>query len=118
MAALSPELIAYEQQREWLEGTAKYVELASWEAASQAIGFESLLMSDSDFDQYNNFEQQWQQELAQMGRMADDEGDGRFYYTGWAQATLLDQLMPNWKIRYMTEAISLEGLLTEAIASD
>ena len=118
MANLSPELIAYEQQREWLEGTAKYVELTSWQAASQTKGFESLLMSDSDFDQYNNFEQQWQQELAQMGRMADDEGDGRFYYTGWAQATLLDQLMPNWKTRYLTEPISLESLLVEASAGD
>lgn len=118
MANLSPELIAYEQQREWLEGTAKYVELASWEAASQAEDFDSFLTADADFNQYNSFEQQWQRELAQMGRMADDEGDGRFYYTGWAQATLLDRLLPNWKTRYMTEPISLETLLAESIASD
>lgn len=33
-AGLSPELIAYEQKREWLEGLARYAELESWRLAS------------------------------------------------------------------------------------
>jgi hypothetical protein len=30
-----------------------------------------------------------------MSRMANDEGGGRFYYSGMAQAVLLDRLSPN-----------------------
>ena len=114
-AHLTQDLIRYEQQREWLEGSAKYVELAVWREASRAPNFEPLLTDDDDFSDYNNFERQWQRELAQMGRMADDEGDGRFYYTGWAQTTLLDTFMPEWKTRVFNEETTLEQLLGEAV---
>jgi hypothetical protein len=42
--------------------------------------------------------------------MADDKGDGRFYYTGMAQAFLLDRLMPSWKLQAFEENIWLNDL--------
>jgi hypothetical protein len=47
--------------------------------------------------------------------MAGDEGDGRFYYSGMAQAFLLDQLMPGWKARAFDEGVWLDDLLAEAV---
>ena len=49
------------------------------------------------------------------------EGETRFYYTGMAQAMLLDQLLrdrqqPTWKSMALSEDIWLEMLLTEAAA--
>lgn len=51
------------------------------------------MSADLDFDQYQKFDQCWQQETDQIARMASNEGDGRFYYSGMAQAVLL----PGWK---------------------
>lgn len=117
-ANLSAEMVQYEQQREWLEGTAKYVELAVWRAAAADPQYVPVLTGDNDFHEYANDAQQWQREVAQMGRMGDDEGDGRFYYTGWAQATLLDAFMPDWKTRYMNENAALEHLLAQAVLAE
>jgi hypothetical protein len=50
-----------------------------------------------------------------MKRMAGDDGDGRFYYSGMAQAVLLDRLMPGWKARAMQDSVFLEALLAEAV---
>jgi len=50
-----------------------------------------------------------------MRRMANDEGDGRFYYSGMAQAFLLDRLRPDWKSKAFDEDIWLEDLLAEAV---
>jgi len=49
-----------------------------------------------------------------MKRQVDQEGDTRFYYTGMAQATLLDRLSPDWK-RTMAEDVWLEDLLAQAV---
>jgi hypothetical protein len=43
--------------------------------------------------------------------MAGDDGDGRFYYSGMAQAYLLDRLLPNWKATAFDENIWLDDLL-------
>jgi hypothetical protein len=50
-----------------------------------------------------------------MKRQAALEGDVRFYYTGMAQAVLLDRLMPDWKAHILTETVALEDLLREAV---
>lgn len=109
---LSPELVAYEQKREWLEGLARYAELESWRLAS-ANGY--LPISETGglprFDNYLLFERRWTNELAQIPRMADDNGDGRFYYSGMAQAYLLDWLMPEWKVNAFDANIWLDDLL-------
>jgi hypothetical protein len=107
----------YERQIEWLEGLAKYIELSLWREASATPGYAWLpaLANDPDFKQYATFNQRWSQELDQMKRQAALEGDVRFYYTGMAQAVLLDRLMPNWKTHILTEAEALEDLLREAV---
>ena len=68
-----------------------------------------------DFENYKDFEKRWSRELDQMSRMASDQGDGRFYYTGMAQAVLLDRLSPTWKQRAFDESVWLESLLHEAM---
>jgi hypothetical protein len=117
-AGLSDELIAYEQQREWLEGLAKYVEMEIWRRASQSTTYQPVEMMalDADFDAYENFAGHWQQEVAQIKRSINDE-DVTFYYTGMAQAVILDKLSPNWKARAFDDDIFLETLLQEAVLS-
>lgn len=118
-AHLRAELIVYEQQREWLEGLARYAELETWRQSGLA-GYTPLPETAAlpDFDHYQGFETRWKQELDQMPRMYDDEGDGRFYYSGMAQACLLDRLMPGWKERAFEDGVWLETLLVEAVGGD
>ena len=114
-ASLSPELIAYENQREWLEGLARYAELEIWRRASDKT-YTPMLDTSSlpDFDGYTGFYTRWSQEISQLTMMADDKGDGRFYYTGMAQAFLLDRLMLSWKLQAFEENIWLNDLLDTA----
>lgn len=114
---LSRELIAYEQQREWAEGLARYVELAVWRQAYLDKEYQPLpeVLPLADFNAYQGFPQRFAQELDQIPRMASAEGDGRFYYSGFAQAALLDRLLPGWKERAMQEGVWLDDLLKEAI---
>ena len=42
--------------------------------------------------------------------------DGRFYYTGMAQAVLLDRLLPGWKEIAFDDGVFLEDLLATAVA--
>ena len=115
-AALSPELISYEQNREWLEGLARYAELEIWRQASTGGYVPVPEAADlDDFGDYAGFERRWSQELDQISRMANDEGNGRFYYTGMAQAYLLDQIFPEWKLQAFNDNIWLEELLTDVI---
>jgi len=76
----------------------------------------AALAADPDFARYAGFEKRWAQEAAQMGRMAGDEGDGRFYYSGMAQAVLLDRLLPDWKEQALADDVFLEDLLETAVA--
>jgi hypothetical protein len=115
---LDADLIAYEMQIEWLEGTAKYVELRSWEEASSDHGFVSLsgMVDDPDFKDYETYDSRWNQEMRTAREQAKREGDTRFYYSGMLQAFLLDRLMPDWKERIFEEGIYLEDLLRETLA--
>ena len=51
-----------------------------------------------------------------MQMMAEDRGDGRFYYTGMAQAFLLDKLMLEWKLQAFEEDVWLDELLEIAVS--
>lgn len=117
--ALSADLIAYEQQGEWLEGLAKYVELAILRQAAGTEEYNPLpvMNADPDFHDYSTVERHWSQEIAQIRRMANDEGDGRFYYSDMAQAILRDQFLPGRKERIVNEEVQLEELLAEASSS-
>lgn len=114
-ANLSAELIVYEQQREWLEGLARYAELEIWRQ-THVSDYVPLKETDNltDFNHYAGFERRWSRELDQLTKMAGDPGDGRFYYTGMAQAYLLDQLMPDWKLQAFDDKVLPEDLLRAA----
>lgn len=118
-AGLAADLVAYEMQREWLEGLARYAELEIWRQASTgAYAPVPETSALADFDRYAGFERRWSQEIEQITRMAGSEGDGRFYYTGMAQAFLLDRLVPDWKMKAFADGIWLEDLLSEAIQGE
>lgn len=116
---LDSALVAFERRTEWLEGMAKYVELAVWRRAAEDDGYAPLpqMADDPDFGGYRDaFERRWKQERAQMRRQADREGDTRFYYTGMAQALVLDRLRPGWKDEMGRPGVWLDDLLREAAA--
>lgn len=116
-AGLSADLIKFEQQREWVEGLAKYTEIAIWQRAfSSDYEPAPVILPDPDFEQYTGFPNHWKTELSNLTLRATDKGDGRFYYTGMAQAFLLDRLMPQWKERIFHNNIWLEDLLAEAVS--
>lgn len=118
LVGLSASLIRYENQREWVEGMARYTELESWRVAGTKSYYQPLvnLQNDHKFKDYQTFSSRWSRELGQMSRMAEDEGDGRFYYSGMAQAYLLDQLNPSWKQTLFADpSLNLEDLLRRAL---
>lgn len=115
---LDSALVAYERRMEWLEGTAKYVELAIWRAAAEAPGYvpSPSLAADADFTGYaDTFPTRWRRELDQLGRQASHTGDSRFNYTGMALCVLLDRLRPGWQADAAAPDAWLEGLLAEAV---
>lgn len=116
---LIDDLLHYERWLEWEEGVAKYLELASLRAAHESPDYTSLsgLRNDSDFKNYQNFEQRWSQEIFQL-RYQLSSGENWFYQSGMAQAFLLDDFMPDWKEKIFEENIFLEDLLAQAILSD
>ena len=116
---LNQELIEYEARREWLEGLARYVELEIWRQAAGSESYEPIpaIWADPDFAGYATYDRRWSQEIDQIRRMAKDEGDGRFYYSGMAQAVLLDRLMPGWQGQVFDEGVFLEDLLETAVSS-
>jgi len=112
---LSDELIEYEKEREWLEGMAKYAEVQIWKKAGASTEYRSVseMSKVSDFDTYNGSEKQWEKELNQL-KNGNKFSESMFYYSGWAQAELLDRLHANWKARIFDEGVYLEDLLWEA----
>lgn len=117
---LPDDLIRFEQLIEWEEGLAKYVELGSWQLAATTPDYTPLaeLFADPDFKGYDTFDRRWSQELSTMKQQAGREGVTRFYYTGAAQAFLLDRLAPGWQAQAMSSNVFLEDLLTAAVGQD
>jgi hypothetical protein len=115
-SSLSAALVEHERGREWLEGLAKYVELESWRRAARTPGYQPLavLGRDPGFEGYAGFERRWSREVAQIPWSRDDV---RFYYSGLAQAVILDRLMPGWKSRALADGVWLEDLVAEAVRS-
>ena len=114
---IDSDLVLYEQRLEWLEGLAKYVEIGIWETAARSADYTSLpaLGDDPYFHDYANFDNRWQSERITMRNMPNQGGDTRFYYTGMAQARLLDRLLPGWQSQIMEPGIWLDDLLAETI---
>jgi hypothetical protein len=116
---LGRDMVDFERLIEWEEGLAKYIEIAMWKKAFSSPGYQSTteMAQDPDFHNYETFERRWRQEIMTMKNQAIRQGDTRFYYTGMAQAFLLDRLMPDWKNRIMEENVWLDDLLMEAIGN-
>jgi hypothetical protein len=114
-ARLDSTLVDYERRREWLEGTAKYVELEVWRQAARTPGYRPLpeVGRLDDFRAYSGFTARWSREIDQIARSAGD--DVRFYYSGMAQGAMLDRLLPGWKTRVLPGGEQLEDLLAEAV---
>ncbi len=116
-AGLDAGLIDLERQKEWEEGLAKYTEFSMWRLAAETADYSPLpaMAGDPGFNSYDGFPQQWSQQIYQIRRMAGAEGDKRFYYSGWAQAILLDRLASDWKQAILSGNIPLEELLNGVI---
>ena len=112
-AGLNQDLVNYEHQREWLEGLATYVGLSLGRLAGTTPGYTFLpaLTADPDFREYTTREQYWSGQIDEVRRTAGREGENRFYYSGMAQAALLDRLLPDWKERVFNPDVMLEDLL-------
>ena len=117
-AGFGPQQVGFERNREWVEGIGKYAERMMLRlAADPANGLPvAELQSDQRFSGYRASVRIWANEEDQMRRMAGAEGDGRFYYSGWAQAVLLDRLSPGWQARLFEDEVWLEDLLRAAVA--
>lgn len=110
---LDEQLVRYEQQREWLEGLAKYAELMIGKLAAESDEYEPVPQTAevSDFNRYEGAANHWQREVGQL--QSDLQFDATiFYYSGWAQAVLLDRLRPGWKVNAMQPDTFLEDLFT------
>jgi hypothetical protein len=117
-AGLPSSLVEYERHREWVEGLARYAELGIWRAAHSNESYTpfAALADDPDFNGYRNYPTRWNREIDQIRRMADDEGDGRFYYSGMVQAVLLDRFDPGWKVQILDDGVWLDDLLSVAVS--
>ena len=115
-AGLSADLVEYERQREWLEGLAKYAELQLGRAAAGG-GYQPVpeILTVASFHGYDSRVRFWEQQLDEVTRMNTYRSEVRFYYSGFAQAALLDRLMPGWKEKAMDEGVFLDGLLAKAL---
>ncbi|UCG58969.1 MAG: hypothetical protein JSU70_05560, partial [Phycisphaerales bacterium] len=115
-SGLSPDLVDFERQREWEEGLAKYIELAAWRLAATTPDYRPVtaLDADPDFKHFKAFDKRWSQEVAHLRRQAR-AGDNRFYYSGMAQAFLLDRLRPDWKANALSDVVFLEDLLRQSL---
>ena len=116
-AGLTAGLAQYEREREWLEGLAKYAELEVWRAGNTTQSYQPLPVTSGleSVAGYRNFERNWADQVRQLGQQSQREGDGRFYYSGWVQAVMLDRLALGWKNSAMQPGIYLENLLEQAV---
>lgn len=108
-------LAEYERQREWLEGLAKYSELALGRLAGSTSSYTPVpaIQAISDFASYQRQETLWQQQMTEATRSALRSGETRFYYSGLVQAALLDRLSSDWKPRILTTDLAPEDFLRE-----
>ncbi len=117
LAEISPTMVDYERKREWLEGLAKYAELTLGLAAGRSTDYEPIpaITDDPDFKNYTTQARFWSQQVNEIKRQGTQDGETRFYYSGMAQANLLDRFAPGWKGQMWQENIWVEDLLSEAI---
>jgi len=114
---LPEKMIQYEKNREWLEGLAKYAELKIGLLAGESKSYQPVdVAGDIDgFKYYTTREKFFKQQVEEVKRSANREGETRFYYGGMLQAMMLDRLMPDWKKEGFAENVYLDDLLKKAV---
>jgi len=115
-ANLSLEHINYEKNREWLEGLAKYAELALCNNARGNKDYKPLneIRSIRSFKNYRKQEQHFGRQIDEVARSVKRSGESRFYYVGMLQGVVLDQIMPDWKSLAFEGDTYLEDMLLKA----
>jgi hypothetical protein len=113
---LDARLVAFEKGAESNEGLAEYAGEKGVLAAMQAVRDKKLGLTLETLDPRERVARKYGKlrtvtELGKNPRL-------RFYYTGSAQAFLLDRLLPAWKDRVQTKAAVLQDLLAEAVGSE
>lgn len=118
-AGLSADMIDFERHREWVEGIGRYAEISVYRLANQSAQHSPAqeIIHILDFDRYEKYDQRWAREIDQMKRLASDSSERRFYYTGMAQAVLLDRLAPGWQSHLFEPGVWLEDLLAQALST-
>lgn len=116
-AAMTAALVDYERQREWLEGLAKYAEVSIGRAVAANPDYQPCeeLKADDDFKSYSTRSRYWSRQLNEVGRLMGHSDDKRFYYSGMAQAILLDRVSPGWKQRILSPGMFQDVLLSETM---
>jgi hypothetical protein len=111
-------LVSLERQREWEEGLGKYTELWLWRRAAADSTYVpcEAFRTDPNTRRYRNFAGQWSQELSTL-RLQSNAGETRFYYSGMAQAFLLDRFSPGWRNQMFENNTYLEDALTRALTA-
>ncbi|MFB0564617.1 MAG: hypothetical protein ACETWK_02940 [Candidatus Aminicenantaceae bacterium] len=109
-ASLSPELIAFERELEWLEGLAKYVEMRFSELGSSQQG-------EVESKAYRIVRNRLQYDFSwRISKLGELHGDLRFYLSGAIQAMILDKISPGWKHKIIIKKNTcLEDILQAAI---
>ncbi len=105
-------MAAYEREREWAEGLARYAQLMAWQKAAASPSYlpVAALSSDATFKRYTAADAVWQRELEQMPRAADDPA-AYYAVSGMGQALVLDRIYPGWKNLALTTPAGLDQLL-------
>jgi hypothetical protein len=118
LQAISSEHVDYEHKREWLEGLAKYAELSLGLAAFHSSAYQPIseMGDDPAFEAYATQESYWNQQMDEIKRQSNQQGESRFYYSGMAQAILLDRLWPGWKADIWDHEFWLDERLAEAVS--
>ena len=110
-------MVKYEQQREWLEGLAKYTELKISILAFETQGYTAIdeIAEISEFKNYKSRKAYLNQQIGEVIRAAGRSDESRFYYGGMLQAVILDRLMPEWKIKAFNDPVFLDDLLSDYV---
>lgn len=113
----SEQLTQMERAREWEEGLAKYAELELLRQAALAQDYQpvSAIRLDRDFHAYRSRLRTWDQQVNEIANLSLRSNETRYYYSGFAQAVLLDRLLPGWKERAFQPGVWLEEMLEEAV---
>lgn len=113
-AQMAPELVEFEKGAEANEGIATYVGV-------QAVKIGIKAQERINLPLYESHPEKWiDSKLSSLEKMCELAGDirRRFYYTGAAQAFILDRLSPGWKKRVQTEAVALQDLIAEVLDAE